>query len=358
VTPVRLRAFLKEKQAEGLAPRTVNSLRMFVSMVFNRARECDRWPGLNPAEKIAPLELVEAERPSLLASEVPPLLAAVEPHRRALFAVAIYTGARKGELFGARTSAVNLEEGTFTIAASHDRKTTKGKRTRDVPIAPAAKSYFVEALEASRRIGSDYLFPAADGTRQRRDVKLECMLRTALSRAHLVSGYIHKCYRRKCGHVEPAPDDGPRSCPKHGSVLGAMGIPRALRLHDLRAFFVTALMRRDVSTAKVQRLAGHRDPRTTMKYERLVDKDLREAVGRLRFFPDPPELAEEAIAHPLQLTAGAENLGTKWAQAREGVGFGAIDRSEFPTHLAALEVRARRESNPRPSDSKSDALSD
>jgi integrase len=352
VTPTRLRAFLKAKQREELSPRTVNALRMFVSMVFNKARKDDKWPGLNPAEKVDTLEVLEVERPSLLASEVPALLAAVDPSRRPLFAAAIYTGARKGELFGALASAVNLEDGTFTIAASHDRKTTKGKRTRDVPIAPEARPYFGEALDVAQRMGSAYLFPGPDGSRQRRAVKLEVITRTALSRAHLVSGYEHKCYRRKCGHVELAKDHAPRKCPKHGTLLGATGIPRALRFHDLRAFFITALMRRDVSTAKVQRIVGHRDPRTTMKYERLVGADFREAVTRLRFFPDA-EVVDEA----LQLTAGAP-LGTNWAQAAEGLGSEGKSGLEFPSHLAALEVRARRESNPRPSDSKSDALSD
>ena len=52
VRPADVRAFLDEKEAEGLSPQTLNHLRGFVSRAFNRAIEVGRWPGDNPVARV------------------------------------------------------------------------------------------------------------------------------------------------------------------------------------------------------------------------------------------------------------------------------------------------------------------
>jgi integrase-like protein len=54
---------------------------------------------------------------------------------RPVFAAALYTGLRKGELFGLRKSDVDLEHRTITVRRSYDRPTTKGGHADAIPIA-------------------------------------------------------------------------------------------------------------------------------------------------------------------------------------------------------------------------------
>ena len=78
------------------------------------------------------------------------------PGTAPLFAVAIYTGLRKGELLALRREDVDLEARRPTVARSHDRDTTKGNRVDVIPMADEAVPSFQQAIAAS-------LFPAPDG---------------------------------------------------------------------------------------------------------------------------------------------------------------------------------------------------
>jgi len=54
----------------------------------------------------------------------------------------------------------------------------------------------------------------------RRDVALEGVLRRALARADIVTGYRHVCRRKGYGYVEAATDAGQRRCPPTGRSSG------------------------------------------------------------------------------------------------------------------------------------------
>ncbi len=70
---------------------------------------------------------------TLGAAEVAVLLAAVPDEWRDLFATAIYTAMRKGELFGLRKADVSLEDGTITVKRSYNCTTPKGGRKGTLP---------------------------------------------------------------------------------------------------------------------------------------------------------------------------------------------------------------------------------
>lgn len=72
---------------------------------------------------------------TLRAEEVPRLLAEVPAEWRPLFAAALWTGMRRGELFALRKYDVNLALGTITVQRSHQRDTTKGGHADLIPIA-------------------------------------------------------------------------------------------------------------------------------------------------------------------------------------------------------------------------------
>src|SRR6267143_1709936 len=78
--------------------------------------------------------------------EVPLLLAAVPDPWRAVSATAVYTGLRKGELFGLRKTDVDLANRTITICRSYDRETTKGGHADAIPIAEALVPFLEEAI--------------------------------------------------------------------------------------------------------------------------------------------------------------------------------------------------------------------
>ena len=62
------------------------------------------------------------------------------------------------------------------------------------------------------------------------------VLRRALRKAGLVSGYRHKCRKPGCGYLEAAADPGLRKCPRHekNSRLWVTSTVRPIRFHDLR----------------------------------------------------------------------------------------------------------------------------
>ena len=60
-------------------------------------------------------------------------------------------------------------------------------------------------------------------------------------------------------------------------------IDPAIKMHDLRRTYVTRLIRANVALPIVQRLAGHKNIATTIKYYTWVSMDdRREAVEKLR----------------------------------------------------------------------------
>jgi integrase len=77
---------------------------------------------------------------------------------RCLFAAALYTGMRKGELLGLRKEDVDLAARLITIRRSHDRDTTKGGHADAVPIAVELAPYLEVAMAESR---TDLVSPAA-----------------------------------------------------------------------------------------------------------------------------------------------------------------------------------------------------
>ncbi len=183
----RLRApdvenFLSAKRAEGLSPQTVNHLRGFLSRAFNVARRRGWWTGLNPVTDVRPLRVPRRLAPDYLRfEEVPLVLGALEARWRPLFATAIYTGLRKGELLALRKTDVDLERRLLTVARSGDRETTKGGHADVIPIAAEFVPFLAAALRSS---ASEMVFTGHNGKETLGpNVRLEGVLRRAMGRA-------------------------------------------------------------------------------------------------------------------------------------------------------------------------------
>ena len=122
----------------------------------------------------------------------------------------------------------------------------------------------------------------------RQDVDLEKVLRRAMGRAGIVTGWRQVCRRKGCGHVEVTADDGPRKCPTCGMSLWPKPQVRPLRFHDLRHTTATLLLQGGVPLTVVQRILRHTDPRTTInRYGHLTPDFLRAEVDTLTFGLSP-----------------------------------------------------------------------
>lgn len=140
-----------------------------------------------------------------------------------------------------------------------------------------------EAIDSSP---SELVFPDAEGNRQRHDVKLQKVLRKAMVKAGIVSGYLHVCRKKKCGFKERRSNTTESQCPRCSKTLFVKGIARPVRFHDLRHTTATLLLKAEVPLATVQRVLRHTDPSITSEiYGHLDLDDMRKAVNKLSFKP-------------------------------------------------------------------------
>src|SRR5207245_3043027 len=235
---------------------------------------------------------------------------------RAVFAAALYTGLRKGELFGLRKSDVDLDHRTITVRRSYDRETTKGGHADAIPIPEALVPFLEEALAAST---SELVFPGPDGRMRSQEADPQKILRTALARAGLVEYWVHtcrRCKRRGEPDSERHSDGELRSCPRCGMKLWPTAKVRPMRFHDLRHSTATLLLRERVDATRVQRLLRHPDVKTTTgTYGHLVVEDLRDAINLL----PPSPFAASLLQAPGSTPQGVHN---STIDSEENQGFG------------------------------------
>ena len=308
VSPGKVDLFLTKKERE-LSPQSVNHLRGFLRRTFNLGRRMEKFPRPNPVADVPKRKVPKRLPDYLRPDEVPPLLASVTPKWRALFATAIYTGLRKGELFALRKSDVDVAAGLIIVSRSHDRDTPKNGRADAVPINSELLTHYL--YQAIRTSPSDLVFPAPDGKMFRRQTQLELLLRRAMRRAGLVTGYVHKCRRKGCGHQEATADANPRRCPTCNFKLSAIGQVRNIRFHHLRHTTASLLLMEGADLAAVQRIMRHQDPRmTTEFYGHLAAHYLKREVERLHFGPpaDASAPATQAATSPPQVPQEPQSL--------------------------------------------------
>jgi len=299
VTPGAIEQFLQAKSG-GLGPQSINHLRMFVMSMFSAAKEAGKFMGANPAREVRRRKVPHRAPEYLRLHEVPLVLEHAPSRWRPLFATAIYTGLRRGELLGLRKQDVDLDARLLTVARSYDRDTTKGGHADVIPIARELVPFLREAMARSP---SELVFPGPEGKMLSSHTPLEEVLRRTMKRAGLVLGYEHVCRKKGCKHSELATDAGLRRCPEHGMKLWPKANLRPLRFHDLRHTTASLLMMAGANTAAVQRILRHKDPRITVEvYGHLAPEYLRAEVDRLHFFPEA-EPPVEAV--PVKEAVGA-----------------------------------------------------
>jgi integrase len=232
ITPQEIAKWLGQKRANGLAPATVEKIRI----TFNRSFELAlKWnlPGItaNPVRGITRPKFSNQRSRYLTAGEAQRLFRAVErsanPQLKHIVGLLLLTGARKNELLKAQWQHVDFDRHAWFIP---DSKTGK---SRHVPLSQAA----VDILgKLPRWGGCPWLLPNPATLKPYTDIKRAWM--TARDEAQL-------------------PD---------------------VRIHDLRHSFASFAVNAGVDLFAVGKVLGHADHQSTMRYSHLANDTLMAAV--------------------------------------------------------------------------------
>jgi len=209
---------------------TANRVISFLRTVCYWAIDTELWRGENPARRLELYAEKSRER-FLTQSELAALFTALreEPNTdlRDFIILALFTGARRGDVLSMRWQDVSFETHSWRIPDP------KGKTPYIVPLMPEA----IEVLESRERNGT-WVFPSTGRS------------------GHLVS--------LKRGWQQ---------------LVKRLGI-RDLRIHDLRRTLGSYMAAQGESLVVIGKALGHQSPAATKVYARLDLTPVREAVQR------------------------------------------------------------------------------
>lgn len=139
VTRNRVQDLVDQLIASGSAPSTVRNAVLPLRAIYRRAVSREEV-AINPTLKLAlPRDRTQRDR-AAEPREVEALLAALPDRHRPLWATAVYTGLRRGELQALQWSCVDLDQGLLLVEHSWDRvvglvapKSRSGERTVPIP---------------------------------------------------------------------------------------------------------------------------------------------------------------------------------------------------------------------------------
>lgn len=222
---------------KGLAPATCNRILAVFKTICALAEKRGLLPaGQSPCTGVSPFKIHTQRERYLSQDEAQRLMRALEKSNRLeAFAIRLLllTGARKSEILRARWENVRLDLRLLIVPLS------KSGKPRHILLSNAA----VEVLQAvPRTFGNPWLFPGhAPGK--------------PLSDLYLFWDKV----RRELGLAD-------------------------VRIHDLRHTFASFLVNAGHSLYEAQRMLGHNDPRTTMRYAHLGQSSLLAAAETVSGF--------------------------------------------------------------------------
>lgn len=163
-----------------------------------------------------------------------------------IWALALFTGMRSGELYALQWDQVDFENKTIFVHRNWTNRTgygpTKGRYWRSVPIESDQVLNFLKELKVKSPTQNNVLYHFNLWTK----------------------GEAAKVLREFC--------------------VGS-GLP-SIRFHTLRACFATQLIRDSVAPAVVMKICGWRDLKTMQRYIRLAGIEVRGATEGLKLLPE------------------------------------------------------------------------
>lgn len=232
ITSQDIAKWFAEKTALGLAPATVDKIRVVFGRSFELARQW-KLPGaqVNPVRDVPRRKYSNARERYLTPAEAERLFKALDksegPQLKNIVSLLLLTGARKTELLTAQWQHVDLERRAWFIP------TSKTGKPRYVPLSQAA----VDVIEALPRWDHcPWLLPNPATLRPYTDIK--------------------------------------RPWEKARDAAGL----HDLRVHDLRHSAASFMINAGVDLFAVGRILGHADHQSTMRYAHLANDTLMKAV--------------------------------------------------------------------------------
>lgn len=249
----RARAWLVLDRAEresSIARR--KRLRTAIDAIFKWGIVSGRLKGINsiPTEGFKSTKKEEEKMPEILSlSQIRTLLSYAERMNHAwypIWALALFTGMRSGELYALHWDQVDFENKTIFVHRNWTNRTgygpTKGRYWRSVPIESEQVLSFLKELKKKCRDGKHVLPHFNLWTK----------------------GEAAKILREFC--------------------IGS-GLP-SVRFHTLRACFATQLIRDSVAPAVVMKICGWKDLKTMQRYIRLAGIEVKGATEGLKLLPE------------------------------------------------------------------------
>jgi integrase len=234
IRPGDVAEFQERLNREGLAGASINRYTAFIKRVFNVALHWEAYEGRNPAQR-AEMRREQGRERFLTDGELVALFKAldVEPSRTAACAIAMLaaTGARRGEVLGARWDRVDIERRILTVPAA----SSKSGRARYIPLSDAA----LRILQRVPRSDSPWVFPSIIDPEK-------------------PVGDLRKTWAR---------------------VKERAGIGGSLCLHQLRHTYASRLVGQGRSLYEVGQLLGHASVTMTARYSHLAPQRLVEAAN-------------------------------------------------------------------------------
>ena len=266
LSPQHLQAFYAKKVGEDLSATTVGILHNVLHKALDTAM---RW-GLvarNVCDLVSPPRAKRFEMKPLSTEEVYLFLRAAHGHYlEALFALALATGMRRGELMGLKWQDINMETSTVQIRRILTRVPSKLKGEGESYVEAEPKT------QKSRRNVVIAAF-ALDSLKRHRIRQLE----TKLKAGPLWKEHDYVFCTSVGTHLNPTRD----ILDQLKLLLKKAGLPD-IRFHDLRYSAATLLLSEGVHPKIVQELLGHSNISMTMDvYSHVLPGMQQEAVGKL-----------------------------------------------------------------------------
>ncbi|MBI2069578.1 MAG: tyrosine-type recombinase/integrase [Elusimicrobia bacterium] len=201
----------------NLSPAAVNRYHAFLSSIFYRAIDWEKFSGHNPASKVKKLQEDNKRLRYLSQEEMAALLKAAHPRLYPALVCAMMTGMRKSELLSLDWKNVDVERGFIYILKS------KSGKKREIPVSSKLRQVLLSL--GPKESGSVFELP-------------EIMMRRYFDRA-----------------------------------LKEAGI-RDFRWHDLRHTFASHFVMRTKDIPALQSILGHATAQMTQRYAHLANSHL------------------------------------------------------------------------------------
>jgi integrase len=257
LSPTHVRGLYKEKR-QTLSPRTVQYIHVTLHKALKQAVNDGLIPR-NATEAVKPPQVRREEIRPLTPEQVKQLLDAARGDRlESLYALAVHTGLRQGELLGLRWEDVDLESGslhvkrTLTTARGGPRLAapkTKGSRRRvslTRGAVDALRAHLARQLEEIDRAGSLW---------QENGLVFASLTGRPLDRHDLTSRQFKP-------------------------LLERAGLPRKTRFHDLRHTCATLLLTKNVNPKVVSEMLGHSNIAITLDTYSHVLPNMQDSAAR------------------------------------------------------------------------------